>query len=72
MGLAQMQIVPTITTIAGTGTAGRAVPSAIVAAFMAFAYDLYVVSNVDGLDDLLLNRPEKHRIVPRCAARAFC
>ncbi len=53
MGLAQMQIVPTITTIAGTGTAGRAVPSAIVAAFMAFAYDLYVVSNVDGLDDLL-------------------
>jgi hypothetical protein len=34
----------------------RGVPSAIVAAFMAFAYDLYVVSNVDGLDDLLLNR----------------
>jgi hypothetical protein len=34
----------------------RGVPSAIVAAFMAFAYDLYVVSNVDGLDALLLNR----------------
>lgn len=34
----------------------RGMPSAIVAAFMAFAYDLYVVSNVDGLDDLLLNR----------------
>jgi hypothetical protein len=32
------------------------VPSGVVAAFMAFAYDLYVVSHVDGLDDLLLNR----------------
>lgn len=34
----------------------RGVPSGAVAAFMAFAYDLYVVSNVDGLDDLLLDR----------------
>jgi hypothetical protein len=34
----------------------RGVPSGVVAAFMAFAYDLYVVSHVDGLDDLLLNR----------------
>jgi hypothetical protein len=34
----------------------RGVPSGVVAAFMAFAYDLYVVSQVDGLDDLLLNR----------------
>jgi hypothetical protein len=34
----------------------RGSPNGIVAAFMAFAYDLYVVSHVDGLDDLLLNR----------------
>jgi hypothetical protein len=34
----------------------RGVPSGAVAGFMAFAYDLYVVSHVDGLDDLLLNR----------------
>ena len=34
----------------------RGLPSGAVAAFMAFAYDLYVVSHVDGLDDLLLNR----------------
>ena len=37
----------------------RGVPSGVVAAFMAFAYDLYVVSQVDGLDDLLLNRLKK-------------
>jgi hypothetical protein len=34
----------------------RGVPNGVVAAFLAFAYDLYVVSQVDGLDDLLLNR----------------
>ncbi len=34
----------------------RGVPSAIVAAFRAFAYDLYIVANHDGLDDLFLNR----------------
>lgn len=34
----------------------RGVPSGVLAAFIAFAYDLYVVSHVDGLDDLLLNR----------------
>ena len=34
----------------------RGVPSGVLAAFIAFAYDLYVVSHVDGLDDLVLNR----------------
>ena len=34
----------------------RGVPNGVVAAFMTFAYDLYVVSQVNGLDDLLLNR----------------
>jgi hypothetical protein len=34
----------------------RGLPNGVVAAFMAFGYDLYVVSHVDGLDDLLLNR----------------
>ena len=34
----------------------RGVPSGVLAAFIAFAYDLYVVAHVDGLDDLLLNR----------------
>ena len=37
----------------------RGILSGVVAAFVAFAYDLYVVSQVDGLDDLLLNRLKK-------------
>ena len=37
----------------------RGVPSAAVAAFMAFAYDLYIVANHDGLDDLFLHRLKK-------------
>jgi len=34
----------------------RGVPSGIAAAFRAFAYDLYIVANHDGLDDLFLSR----------------
>jgi hypothetical protein len=37
----------------------RGVPNGVLAAFLAFAYDLYVVSQIDGLDDLLLNRLKK-------------
>ena len=34
----------------------RGIPSGIVAAFIAFAYDLFIVADHDGLDDLFLHR----------------
>jgi hypothetical protein len=40
----------------------RGVPSGITAAFIAFAYDLYIVADHDGLDDLFLKRLKNHEL----------